>query len=155
MCAAFILLGEYTTDWPRLDILPAAFFMVTPGIWGLKNMQVMYKENSSRCITLALANHLETTEITHANLKTHRYKPCPPVKQKRPAVWRESQYSRNVLIRQGRDALGKRLRMFMTHVCSITYTRIWQERVTHSTGCTHHKNRQLLTSLCSQVWCMH
>lgn len=26
MCVAFILPGEYTKDWPRLGILPAAFF---------------------------------------------------------------------------------------------------------------------------------
>lgn len=27
MCVAFILPGEYNTDWPGLDILPAPFFM--------------------------------------------------------------------------------------------------------------------------------
>jgi len=45
MCVAFILPGEYTTDMAEIrHPSSAAFFTVTPGILGSKNMQVMYKD---------------------------------------------------------------------------------------------------------------
>lgn len=47
VCLTFILPEEYTADWPGLDILPAAFFMVTPGILGLRNMREKTAERVS------------------------------------------------------------------------------------------------------------
>lgn len=60
------------------------------------------------------SDHLEATEITPCKSKNTQTWTLSPLKRRGLPLWRESQYSRNVLIRQGRDASGKRWRMLTT-----------------------------------------
>lgn len=69
-------------------------------------------QRGSRCITLCSSGSVEKPKISRGKSKNTQTWTLSPLKTL--SLWRESQYSRNVLIHRGRDALGKRLRLLIT-----------------------------------------